>query len=134
MTWDELQSEVADLSALVEDKPDIIVGIVRGGLVPARLLSSALGVKEMYCITVKKEEGERRVSSEITEDISGKRVLLVEDMLETGKSLDVARIYLESKGAIVHTAALYTMPATTAACDYSLRVVPEIITFPWEQR
>ncbi len=50
MSWEELNKEIADLSAKIDFTPEIIVGIVRGGLIPARLLSMHLKVKDMYCL------------------------------------------------------------------------------------
>ena len=132
MDWNELAQEVKKLTEKVDPKPDIIIGIVRGGLIPSRLLSSYLGVKEMYALTVKKVGDERKVTSEVSENLNGKRILLVEDMLETGKSLIVAKQYLESKGATVETACLYTMPISEVKPDYSLREVSEVARFPWE--
>jgi hypoxanthine phosphoribosyltransferase len=132
MTWNELQAEIKTLAAKVDFGPDIVVGIVRGGLVPARLLSRELGVKEMYALTVKKIGEERKVMSEILEDLHGKNILLVEDMLETGKSLIVAKEYLVSKGAEVKTACLYTMPQSEIVPDFSLKQVSDVVHFPWE--
>jgi len=51
MEWDEFTEDLKTLAAKVRQKPDIIVGVVRGGLIPARLLSTHLGVKDMYCLT-----------------------------------------------------------------------------------
>lgn len=132
MNWETLEKEVQDLAQKIGYVPDYIIGIVRGGLVPARLLSSYLGVKEMYGLTVKKTEEGRKVTTEITDDLHGKNVLVVEDMLETGKSLFAAKEYLESKGAVVKTACLYTMPLSEVTPDYSLRQVQEVAQFPWE--
>lgn len=132
MNWDELRAEVKMLAGKIDYSPDSIVGIVRGGLVPARLLSSELGVKDMYALTVKKVGEERKVTSDILEDVSGKKILLVEDMIETGKSLIVAKEYLEKKGAEVKTACLYTMPISEIRPDFSLKEVAEIVPFPWE--
>ena len=132
MNWDELRADVKALAGRIEYVPDIIVGIVRGGLVPARLLSSELGVKDMYALTVKKVEEERKVANDILENINGKKVLLVEDMLETGKSLIVAKEYLEKKGAEVKTACLYTMPMSEIKPDFSLKEITEVVPFPWE--
>lgn len=132
MNWDEFRDAVKELAGKIDYSPDVIVGIVRGGMVPARLLSSGLGVKDMYALTVKKAGGERKVMSDILEEISGKKILLVEDMLETGKSLIAAKEYLEKKGAEVKTACLYTMPISEIRPDFSLREVTEVVPFPWE--
>ncbi len=42
MNWDEFRSEIKDLAKKIDYTPDIIIGIVRGGLIPARLLSGAI--------------------------------------------------------------------------------------------
>ena len=45
MDWQNLELEIKNLSKKVDYQPDIIVGITRGGLIPSRLLSTSLGVK-----------------------------------------------------------------------------------------
>ena len=132
MTWQTLEEEIKNLLQKIEYAPDIIIGIVRGGVIPARLLSGLLKIKDMYCLTVKKIGEERKVTSEISEDLNGKRILLVEDMLETGKSLITARKYLESKGAQVKTASLYVTPISEVKPDYYLAEVKEVVQFPWD--
>ena len=132
MDWKTFRNEIQNLSEKITDKPDIIVGITRGGLVPARLLSTYLKVKKMHCISVVKSNEERSVVTEITEDMSNKKVLLVEDMLETGRSLVVTKAYLEKKGANVKTACLYTMPISEIKPDYYLKEVDSVLEFPWE--
>ncbi|OGG58320.1 hypothetical protein A2853_00155 [Candidatus Kaiserbacteria bacterium RIFCSPHIGHO2_01_FULL_55_17] len=132
MNWEELRAQVEILASKIDYTPDIIIGIVRGGLIPARLLSSELKVKDMYALTVKKVGQEREVTIEILEDLSDKKILLVEDMLETGRSLVVAKEYLEKRGANVKTACLYTMPVSELKPDFSLKEVVEVMPFPWE--
>lgn len=132
MNWEEFRTEVKTLTNKIDFKPDVIIGIVRGGLVPARILSSELKVKDMYALTVKKVGEERKVTSDISEDLTGKKVLLVEDMLETGRSLVVAKDYLLTKGAEVKTACLYTMPISELKPDFFVKEVAEVTSFPWE--
>ena len=132
MNWQTVESEITALSQKITDKPDSIIGITRGGVIPARLLSSKLNVKKMHCISVVKNGDARSVVTEITEDLNGKKILLVEDILETGRSLIVAKQYLKEKGAIVRTACLYIMPKTEVTPDYFLKTVDSIEGFPWE--
>ena len=86
----------------------------------------------MYAINVKKVGGERKVTTAIKEDLHGKKVLLVEDMLETGRSLAVAKAHLEAEGASVRTACLYTMPITEVPVDFCVKEVADVLSFPWE--
>jgi len=132
LTWQELEYELKALQDKIDYSPDVIVGIVRGGLVPARMLSSYLNIKDLFCLNVKKIGSKRQVTTIINEDIRGKNVLLVEDMLETGKSLIVAKQYLEGKGAIVKTACLYTMPISEIKPSYFIKEVTSAVEFPWE--
>ncbi|KKR27625.1 MAG: Phosphoribosyltransferase [candidate division CPR2 bacterium GW2011_GWD1_39_7] len=132
MTWQEFEEELNTLSQKIDFTPDIIVGIVRGGLVPARLLSKSLKVKDMYCLTVKKVGEERKVMSEIKEDFNNKNILLVEDMLETGRSLKVAEDYLLNKGANVKTVCFYVMSISEIKPDFYLKEVEVLPVFPWE--
>ena len=132
MNWQEFLNKLNILSNKVTSKPDIIVAIVRGGLVPARLLANSIDVKEVYCLTVQKSDKLRNLTTQITADIRGKRVLIVEDALETGKSLEVVKKYLESLGAEVQTLAMYVWPKSVIVPDYFLKITDNIPTFPWE--
>lgn len=132
MTWKEFEKELDALATMVDSPVGCIVPIVRGGLVPGRLLASKLHIKEMYALTVKKSKGKNRVETSISVDLTNQRILLVEDMLETGGSMIAAKEYLESKGAVVKTACLYTMPQTKITPDYSLRQITTVVSFPWE--
>ncbi len=132
MNWDTFTLETRKLCELIQDTPDCIIGIARGGVIPAVLIAKRLNVKDLHVLKVKREGNERRVMAEVFTDMTGQKVLLVEDMLETGKSLVVAKKYLESKGAQVQTACLYIMPQTEVKPDYYLKEVLEVQKFPWE--
>ena len=132
MTWDELESEAKILVAKITDPPDLVIGIARGGVIPAVLLSNLLNVKDLLVLKVRKEGDGRKVVAEVVADVTNKKVLLVEDMLETGQSMVVAKAYLESKGASVKTVCLYTMPITEIPPDFFIREVQEVQEFPWE--
>lgn len=134
MNWEEFDAETRQLARTIDYLPDAIIGIARGGVIPAVLLSTELKVKEMHFINMRRVGDERPISPEFTADISGKSILLVEDMIETGKSFDVGKAYLEKKGAKVKTACLYIMPISRSKPDYFLSEVPEVVQFPWEQR
>lgn len=134
LTWAEFQEEIEALARKIDSKSDAIVGIVRGGIVPARLLSSKFDTSQMYCLSVAKVGvAARKLTTQILDDLNGKTVLLVEDVLETGQSLIVAKKYLEEKGAKVKTACLYTMPKSEIIPDYFLRKIKQAVTFPWEK-
>lgn len=113
---------------------DGVVGILRGGVVPARLLVARLAIRDMYAVNVKKRSEERIVTTTIGEELSGHRLLLVEDVLESGGSLRAAKEYLETqKGAIVGTAALHFTAASEVIPDFSLGQIDAVPHFPWDE-
>lgn len=132
MDWQKVEDELRLLASKVSQKPHAVVGIVRGGLIPARLLAKYLYVDDMYALTVKKQGLERVVTSEINEGLHGKSVLLVEDALETGASMNVAREYLVSIGASVETAALYYLPQSKVIPDCFIARIETLPLFPWD--
>lgn len=56
----EVSSVVAQISQ-TESAFDVIVGITRGGVIPARLFCSGLHVKTMHCVSVQKQDKQRVV-------------------------------------------------------------------------
>ncbi len=135
MDHETFEKEICLLSRKIKKfgyKPDMIIGILRGGAIPARYLSKALDVKKMSAIEVIKDGEGRRVVAAPTYDLEGLKILLVEDMLESGKSLDVGEKYLESKGAIVKTACFYIMPQSEIEPDLYLEEIEDVVDFPWE--
>ncbi len=132
MDWQELEAEISMLVSKISMKPDIVIPIVRGGLIPGRLLAKGLGIEDMHALTVKKLGSERNVTSVINEVLDGKNILLVEDVLETGTSMMAAKDYLMKKGAIVQTAALYFLPETKIKPDYYISEKPIVPSLPWD--
>ncbi|UCG95434.1 MAG: hypothetical protein JSV92_00055 [archaeon] len=113
-------------------EPERVVGIARGGSVPATILGYKFDV-QVYHINVEKDGDKRIVTVDIKEDLTGKNCLLVEDNLLTGRSLGKGKNYLEKeKGAEVKTACLYTTKQTEVKPDFFIRKVDEIPKFPWE--
>jgi hypoxanthine phosphoribosyltransferase len=132
MDWKKFDKEIRTLGSRIDWKPDAVVGIVRGGVIPATVLANILKVKKFYVLKVRHVGDGRKVKGDFAPDVSGKKILLVEDMLETGKSLIAAKKYLEEKGAEVKTVCLYTMPKSEIVPDFSLKQVPTVVPFPWE--
>ena len=132
MHWDELESEVRKLRKKIDYTPDIVVGIARGGVIPATLLSKFLKVKDMFTLKLEKK-GEKHISAFAIADIKGKNILLVEDMIETGRGMIGGKEFLEARGASVKTACLYTMAKSEIAPDFSLRELLEVPEFPWNK-
>lgn len=140
--WEQFGEASRELAQIIVDDgwtPDVVVAIARGGLLLAGSISYALGVKSCGALNVEFYTGigERLpdpvLLPPMLDEISlrGKRVLLVDDVSDSGRTLAMVVQLLEASGAIVRTVVLYTKPGTVHEPHYTWRRTPRWITFPW---
>jgi uncharacterized protein len=65
------------------------------------------------------------------ESLVGKKVLLVDDVSDSGRTLALVIQLLEAAGAEVRSVVLYTKPGTVQEATYTWRRTPKWINFPW---
>ena len=90
-TWQQVEGaclEIARQMSAHDWKPDYIVGITRGGLVPANLLSQYTGIK-MHTLNVSLRDGDGGESNLwMAEDaFAGKKILVVDDINDQGSTI-----------------------------------------------
>lgn len=120
--------------------PDIIVGLSRGGLVPARILSDIMGVKELGVLGISFYKGMGvtggfpRITQELGMEVKGKKALIVDDVADTGRSLEVARDYLARMGAKeIRIATIHYKPTSAFRPDYYVMTATTWIAYPWKR-
>ena len=103
VSWDEIVEWTWGLAKIIEENkyiPDVIIAIARGGYVPARLLCDFLGVENLLSIqsqhwTEAAKKGERAIIKfEYQIDLTGYKALLVDDIIDTGESVILAKEYI----------------------------------------
>lgn len=120
------------------EKFDLVIGIARGGMPVAMVVADTLGVRVDF-LNVKSytDIGERtkpKILSTITENITGKRVLVVDDLVDGGETMEsITEYLLNQRPMSIKTAVLFTKPWSTFDPDFSLRVVDKWIVFPYER-
>jgi len=140
LSWDDGAKLTEELIEKTADyKPDVLIGVSRGGLVPLRIFSDITGIKKIGVLGIQfyKAIGKTNKFPEITHDmpldIKGKKVLIIDDVADTGKSLVEARKYIEKKGAKeIRTATLHYKPASEITPDYYIHETSDWIIYPWE--
>lgn len=141
VTWSQygdLVTKLAENVATGGKRFDLVIGIARGGIPVAMVVADRMGIRIDF-VNVKSytDVGERvkpQILTTITEDIRGKRVLLVDDLVDRGDTMDTVTAYLRSEGPkSIRTAVLFTKPWSTFRPDYSLRVVDTWVVFPYER-
>jgi len=121
-------------------KPDLIVGVSRGGWTPGRILADLLenthtaNLKIEFYVGIGRTARKPIVTQEITEDISDKKVLVVDDVSDTGESLQVALDHVREKGAAsVRSVTVYYKPHSKLKPDFFAGSTSDWIIFPWER-
>lgn len=120
-------------------EPDIVLGIARGGLIPAGALAYSLGVKNLFTMNVEFYTGEGTTLDEPLmlppflnpQDIQGMRVLVVDDVSDTGRTLQLVADFCREIVAEVRVAVIYEKPATVMRGDYVWKTTDQWIDFPW---
>jgi len=142
MDWDlfyKLAKNVGDKINKSNYKPDVIIGLARGGWVLARVLCDFVGVKDLVSLKVEHwgvtatPDGTAKLKNEITVDLKGKKVLVVDDLTDTGESMRVAVDYIKSLGpAEVKTASLQHLTCAKFKSDYVGEERSWVwVIFPW---
>ena len=138
MNFPEILTHTATLARTIKAsgfQPNFLVGLARGGWIPTRLLSDALSVREILSIGMRYTDASRTslVAYSLPAPMpTGKRLLLIEDCLESGKSLQEAKRILESADNEVRTASLFITDGTQTEPDFFLARLPVPPRFPWE--
>ena len=138
--WPEYGNLAEALAAKVRSsgrKFDLVVGIARGGLPIAMVVSDHLDVRIDF-INVKSYDGiaqrsSPKILSTLTQGISGKSVLLVDDLVDQGDTMETVRSYLLEQGPkLLEVAVVFKKPWTKFEPDYYLETVEKWIVFPFE--
>ena len=121
-------------------KPDVIVGVSRGGWPPARIMSDLLENSRVANMRVEfyKDIGVRskrpQITQPVTAEVAGKRVLVVDDVSDTGHSLKAASNHLKRKKTReVRVCTIYMKPHSVFRPDFYERTTRKWIIFPWER-
>ena len=120
-------------------EPDVVIAIARGGLLLAGSISYALGTKACGALNVEFYTGvderlpEPVVLPPLLDDaaLQHKRVLLVDDVSDSGRTLALVVALIRNIGAEVRTVCLYSKPRTVCEPDFVWRRTDRWITFPW---
>ncbi len=142
MTWADLGAgsrELAEQIAADGYEPGLILGIARGGLLTAGALSYALDVKNTFTMNVEFYTGiDERLPVPMLlppvphlVDLQDERVLVADDVADTGQTLALVQQFLAGKVREVRIAVLYEKPRSIVSSDYVWRKTDRWIDFPW---
>ena len=145
VSWKDIEHWSKDVVRKVREsgyEPDIVIGLSRGGLVPARLVSDYLNIKDLYAVKTEHwgltatRDGKAKLAQGLQVDIEGKKVLIVDDITDTGQSLKLALEHIINHNPReTKTATLLHITHSKYVPDYYSEEVPEDnwtwFIFPW---
>jgi hypoxanthine phosphoribosyltransferase len=120
-------------------RPDVILSVARGGLFVAGSLGYALAVKNLAVVNVEFYTGiDQRLTMPVMlppvpqpVDLAGARVLVADDVADTGATLRLIKDFCADKVLEVRCAVMYEKPHSTVHCEYVWRRTDRWINFPW---
>jgi hypoxanthine phosphoribosyltransferase len=141
-TWNQIYAMLRSQAEKIRRsgfKPDIIVGIARGGWVPARVQSDLLEIPDLavarveFYLGVAETRNEPVMTQGVSEVVAGKKVLVVDDVADTGKSLQLVKEHIRQQGAVeLRIATVYRKPFSIITPDYYEKETRRWVVFPWE--
>jgi len=141
--WKEFERLARKLALQIradEFKPDIIVAIGRGGYLPARIVSDSLDLMALASFRIEHYAGahkrrQARVKYPLAVDVSGMRVLLMDDVSDSGDTFDVAIRHIRERSTPrdLRTAVLHHKTTSRYEPDYyAHRIVKwRWLVYPW---
>ncbi|AOL17108.1 phosphoribosyltransferase [Sulfolobus sp. A20] len=142
-SWNEIEEGIFYIGeSLVKNYyiPDVIVAVLTGGVIPAKLLSDLLDIKNIRYIEIKfyrnvgKTENKPVIKSVYTDSLEGKNVLVVDDVSDTGETLEaVSNVITMFNPTKIMTATLYLKPWSKRIPDFYYKQIDKWIVFPWDK-
>jgi hypothetical protein len=145
MTWEDFGTASRALAQAVADdgyEPDMILSIARGGLLIGGALGYAMSVKNTYTMNVEFYTGvdERLEVPRILPpapdfvDLHDAKILIVDDVADTGHTLKSVDEFCAGKVGEVRTAVIYEKSHSVVKCDYVWKRTDLWINFPWSDQ
>lgn len=141
LTWDQVLSASIQLARQIKKRNgeyDRLITLGKGGWPLARILADLLQLPEAASLGISFYDGLERkdapiLSQELPASIAGQKVILVDDVVDSGDSIEFARKYLVEQGVEkVDTAALYYKPHSSYQPDFFAESTTAWIIFPHE--
>jgi hypoxanthine phosphoribosyltransferase len=146
-TWAEIDAICRELAAKIHEPFDVIAAVLRGGAIPGVILANHLGIDEVVAMKVI-QPGQLRGAGKgggayQAEDgvvlvplnpvpLEGKRVLVVDDVLDSGESMRLVLREIQSqKPAAVKLAVMQKKDYSRIEPDYYVEVKRNWLFYPW---
>ena len=143
-SWNHIHGLLVKLAEKIKNSkfiPDIIVGVARGGWIPARIMSDMLennnlaNISAEFYVDIGKTKQKPVITQPVSAPVKNLKVLVVDDLADSGESLNLVKAHLQKLGAQeIRIATIYYKPWSTVIPNYYEKQTRNWIVFPWEQK
>jgi len=151
-SWDSVYQKSIDLAHMIEahckatgENFDLMLVVPRGGYYPANIVARELGFSSVAIIHASVGSYEDQSSQQTDfqlgqmptrEQVTGKNILIIDEVCDTGQTLQFLNHYLKEQGAeLVRTGVLHHKPTqsqTGFVPDWTVETTDKWIVYPWE--
>jgi len=147
LTWEDVDRLVAHLVPQFNTTFESEVLVTRGGIIPGGIIAESLGIEIVLTASVDFPYEARREAAKLLvwpqfiqfpEDaqLAGKRVLVVDDVWGSGRTITAVKNRVQAAGALPSTCVLHFNPYRnlfgSVRPDYYAAVTDAYIIYPWE--
>jgi uncharacterized protein len=143
LTWTQTEDLAIRLADRLPTNYDVMLVITRGGMVPACIISERLNLRNILVAAVMFYTGQEHtldkpIFLQFPADpiINGKRVLIVDDVWDSGRTIMAVRDRVLDAGGNPEMAVLHYKPARTTFSDirpdYYIDETDAWIVYPWD--
>jgi hypothetical protein len=141
-TWNELHKNIREIAKKIKKdnyQPDIVIALSRGGFVPARVICDLLIIKDLISVKVDHwgitatKDGKAKLRYPIDVDLTGKKVLIVDDITDTGESMKISEDFINKLNPDeIRTAAIFHIRTSKFVPDYYSKEIDWTwVIWPW---
>lgn len=137
-SWDELHENIKEIANEIKKdnyRPDMVIALSRGGFVPARVICDLMIIKDLVSVKVDHwgvtaaKDGKAHLRYPIDVDLTGKKILIVDDITDTGDSMIIAKEFVKKLNPEeVRTAAIFHFKHSKFVPDYYSK---ELVDWVW---
>jgi xanthine phosphoribosyltransferase len=138
ISWEQFHRDTQSLAQQLRNtnrKWSGIIGVARGGLVPAAIIAHELGIRlvDTICINSYDDETLKSKNLEVLKRVTSEddTLIVVDDLVDTGSTFDVILSMVPN----AYRCAVYAKPLGISSTDSFIKEVPQEtwLVFPWEE-
>ena len=137
--YEEFVQDIKTIINNLQERPDAIIAVARGGLTPAHFISLALDIREVYAINAVSYDDQKRSEvitvSNIPEIKNARNVLIVDEIIDSGRTMSKIYTILNDKYGEINfkVATIFYKKSAEFTPDYYAKETGEWVDFFWER-